>query len=217
MKKKLIILAICLLALLITGVYLYAKTDALDVFLPEGIRNQREMERLENLLPSTIGEYLLVPYGLKRVNLTRECAKVPNAPDDVSGFCNQLLHAEYRDEKTGKTVFVNLVKALEGRESFINYLTKIIINSHLNNYQVFRIELHELGWFPVSEKFDVLVTQEGVWHSNPDGGGFMSYKEKANGQNPVTEYLLMTYLPEELSPLYIEDAEKEANLPGVLD
>ena len=59
---------------------------------------------------------------------------------------------------------------------------------------MFRIESHEIGWYPEKGKITMVFTQEGEFVNNPDGGTSYNYGP-ATGENAVTQHFLDKFPP----------------------
>ena len=108
-------------------------------------------------------------------------------------ICGKTITAEYREINGNKGVFVHLTQFTEASGLYKAMIEKLSYSDKLGNYDVLRLEHHEIGWF--SSQFDCIITQEGVYKVNPDGSEQYSYPNKATGDNSVTKYFIEKYPP----------------------
>ena len=205
---KRIILPICIvLAILIIvgGVIVYTKDSPMfDTFFSEKVKEERALDRMENLYPEKLGDFTLYSRGAEKVRKNKEECDEINETLNKEGLeikgtvCARITIGEYRNAEN-KTVFVQIMKITKGKDiPGIDYLFgKPAAADKLGDYEIMRPENHEISWFPADDSIiDVILTQEGVARKNPDGGESMLYQNKASGDNPVTQYFISKYPPE---------------------
>lgn len=186
------------------GVYVYANINSpmFDRFFSEAKQKKREIKRLRNNFPDSVGEYILYERNPEKIRVISECGKVEDYHDSISlgisgEVCSRVLVAQYRDVLSNKVVFIHLTNIAKGKNTFDAFYEKFSRPDVLNGYKVSRVERHEIGWRPL-QNFDMVLTQEGQWEAGEDGSENFSYKETATGNNSVTQYFLTTF-PAELS------------------
>lgn len=160
----------------------------------------REIKRLKSFFPDTLGNYVLYGRSAEKIQIRTECNNIEDHPDTkgagVSGkACGKTVTGEYRDGNR-HVVFVHLTKFTQGEELYRALTQKMARPGMLARENVFRLEEHEIGWFPAND-FDVILTQEGMYTFNPDGSEMMSYPDKANGNNSVSQYFISKFPPSE--------------------
>lgn len=200
-----IILLVFLIFAISGGIYIYAEIDSpmFDRFFSEATQKGREIKRLRKNFPDAIGSYVLYgePVGRdhNKIRVVSECSKVEDHPDTKSygiagEVCDKGISAEYRDSLSDRVIFIHLTTVTKGKDVFTAFYDKFVKPENLNSYKVFRVENHEIGWFPLKD-FDAVIIQEGRWKAGADGSVTMTYKERATGDNPVTKYFLTKFSP----------------------
>lgn len=164
-----------------------------------------------DLMPKTIGNYGV--YGLVELS-KEECYTDPKEGQ----FCYKYLRAQYRETGGNRIVFVNLTVYTKGYDVWKKLITPLIIADKISGYDVFRVEKHEIAWYPISNSIiNVVFTQEGKYTKVTDGENY-SYEDKATGDNPVTKYFLSKYSPTGIStPVPVEKPVVNAKLLSTND
>jgi len=200
--KKIIFILIIILILFAGGIAFayFSNSPLLDRFLSSEMRQAREIQRIRKIFPDKLDEYLLYGRSPEKIRVSNECRNIEDHPDiDVGGLtgevCQKIIIGEYRQTAGDRVVFIHLSQIVKGKDIFMALLKKSTQADKLGNYNIMRIERHELGWYPVSN-FDVILTQEGTVESGSNGSENMSYKEMASGDNTVTQYFISKYPPE---------------------
>ncbi|MEI7709206.1 MAG: hypothetical protein WCI76_00660 [bacterium] len=193
MTKKIFII-ITLIAMLVGGVIYAENAGLIDVFSNPDTHLAKDFAKIA-VFPESIGTYVRTE---SFVSVQDECTDLAKSSDSASKglsgtVCTRIATAMYKDDAAKKSVFVHFAKVTEGKEPYVLYMKAFSKPDKIDQYEVIRIEDHELGWFP-QDVFDVLVTQEGQFTLNSDGGMSMSYG-KATGQNAVSQYFLNKYPP----------------------
>lgn len=183
--KKYVIVAIILVGF--GGGLVYADSIGLiDIFSNSDTNSAKNFAKIV-AFPESIGTYVRTE---SFVSVQDECNDLAKSSDAASKglsgtVCTRVATAMYKDEATKKSVFVHLAKVTAGKESYVSYMKAFSHPDAIDQYEVIRIENHELGWFP-QDVFDVLITQEGQFTLDSNGNISMSYG-KATGQNAVTQ------------------------------
>ena len=183
------------------GVYIYAEIDspAFDRFFSETKQKEREITRLRKNFPDLIGSYALYERNPDKIRVASECGRVEGHPDTRSSgitgeVCSKTIIGQYRDTSSDKVVFIHLNILIKGGDIFNALYEKLSKPDVINDYKVFRIENHEIGWNPLQD-FDTVLTQEGRWKTGADGSENFSYRETATGNNSVTQHFLTKFPP----------------------
>lgn len=100
----------------------------------------------------------------------------------------------YRDDATKKFVSIDLTKVTAGKESYVSYMKAITKHDIIDQYEVVRIEDHEIAWFP-QDVFDFLVAQEGTFTLDANGNESTFNGTAATRQNAISQYFLQKYPP----------------------
>jgi hypothetical protein len=197
MKK---ILIIALVIIVIVGVFIYARESVLvsSLYISQEEKDTKESARLESLFPDIIEDYQISLNNPTNVDVRNECVTIEDKADlkstGLTGeVCTRVFIAQYVERNSRKAVFIHASKSLKSPELLKLVIERLSKKDTLGSRQIFRIESHEIGWFPESD-FDVIITQEG---ERPKDGGTenMSYTSKATGNNPVTKYFLDKFSP----------------------
>lgn len=206
--KKIFILSAVILAVLIlaTGAtFVFAKDSSIfDFLFSKDQKEERIMKRMASLYPEILGDFKLYSHSVGKITKDKEvCQEIDETINkenlQIKGtFCARVTVGQYRNSEN-KSIFVHMMQITKGRDiPGINRLLGMTVASSdkLGNYNIFRPENHEIGWFPKNtSKMNVILTQEGVARSDPDGGETMLYQNKATGDNPVTQYFISKYPP----------------------
>lgn len=199
MTKK-ILSVIVLLAVLFGGVAYAENAGLIDVFSNPDTDVAKNFAKIV-AFPESIGSYVRTE---SFVSVQDECTDLAKSSDSaekgLSGtVCTRVATAMYKDDAAKKSVFIHLAKITDGKIPYVSYMKSFSTPDMIGQYEVIRIENHELGWFP-QDVFDVLITQEGEFILDSQGNMRMGYS-KATAQNAVSQYFLNKYPPvKELDP-----------------
>lgn len=193
MNKKIFI--IVLLVVIVGGVVYADSVGLIDVFSNPDTKSATDFAKVA-VFPETIGGYVR---SESFVSVQDECSDLSKSRDTaakgLSGtVCIRIATAMYKNDNDHKSVFVHLTKVTSGKEPYVSYMKIFSRPDSIGQYEVIRVEQHELGWFP-KDVFDVLLTQEGEYTLNSSGGMSMKYGV-ATGNNDVTQYFLNKYPPD---------------------
>lgn len=195
MNKKILVVFILVLAL--AGGVVYAENAGIiDVFSTPDTGVAKDFAKLV-VFPESIGTYTRTE---SFVSVQDECVDLAKSGDAASKgltgtVCTRVATAMYKDDATRQSVFIHLGKVTQGKGPYVSYMKAFSRPDRIDQYEVIRMEEHELGWFP-KDVFDVLITQEGKFTLNPDANTSMSMSYgKATGDNAVTQYFLNKYPP----------------------
>lgn len=186
-QNKIIIIALSIVAVITLGGLYYFGTRIGDSSKDAGTQQPNP------LFSSKLGAYSLMTADAGLGD--PECSNIKRHLDtkDLSltgEICERSMGAEYKDPTSGHVVFVHLIRITENPDLYRKLLDKVSRADRLEPYSVIRLEGSEIGWFPASKEFDIIITQEG--DLTPTG---FDYALKAAGKNAVTEYFLATYPP----------------------
>lgn len=196
-------LAILTTFLLVSGTVTYvysSNNEGFDRFFPKAMRDRREWKRIRLQFPDTIENFVLFDRSSEKIQMrAEECSNIEDHPDTarlgLSGeICRKTVIAQYREQAGDHVIFVQALIVTKGSEIQRAYLSKVTQPMMIGTAHAFRLERHEIGWYPTT-RFDVLLTQEGRWKSVSGGGESMSYRNLATGDNPVTQYFLSKFSP----------------------
>ena len=149
-----------------------------------------------------VGENPVFPGQVSRYSLIDEteisdCEEInENSNDLPPGFdnfgtvCQEGFRLQYQNDND-EGVFIHLIDTTKGKNIFdelleLSYAEKVFLN-------VFRLENHELFWFP-DRAWDLILTQE--FTSTTDEHGTSYNYGVATGEDPVTEWSITNYPPE---------------------
>jgi len=217
----LILLVIVGIVVVGSGVFIYSKSKEINPSTPFINDAQKEINSAESLFPEVFGDYTLYISNLKKVQIDEECRNVEDSSDlkstGITGeVCIKTFIGQYRKTSENKVVFVHLNKVISGKDIYELIFNKMSKKDVLGKYSIFRIEQHELAWVPFSS-FDFIFTQEGIWTTDSDGGESMSYKQKATGSNPITQYFINKYPPATLVvPAPVPVSKKSSVIPPTI-
>ncbi len=194
MKKILWTLLSALIVIVVAGGFAYAYMGDSQLFdrlySPEE-QELRKLNRAAKDFPSQIGNYALFSGKGRPIQFETECNTI-NGEES----CVDNIRAEYHQIDGNKTIFVSLLTFSKGKGSTTEYLRALgksaVIQSY--PYEVYRLEAHELGWFP-KNTYDFVLTQEGTYTLHTDGGESVTYKNQATGENAVATYFIQKYPP----------------------
>jgi len=192
------VLIIALVVLILGGLAYAWNKDMVSFLLTSEERERRENQRIAQLFPDALGDYVIQTENTRKVEFMKECRIIEEHPDlanlSVKGeVCGKNAMAEYRQSGSDKVVFVQTSIVEKGKDLYLDLLKEMGESEKLGDYDVIRIEGHELGWYPV-KTFDVIVTAEGTWKNHEGGVGY-SYDNLATGSNPVLQYFINKYPP----------------------
>lgn len=222
MKKIILFILIILILTTIGFGFVYAeKASIINIFLTPEEKELKEIQRLREMFPEKLGTYEL--YGLtpEKIQVKLECDDVEKHPDtrdtELAGkICVKTIITEYREIVSNKIIFVHFSQIYEGREISQQLFERFTKKEKLGNFDVVRIENHEIGWSPASA-FDFILTQEGIVKPGKSGGESMNYGT-ATGNNPVTQYFIEKYPPSESGLVSDEVQDKiEINISPCTD
>lgn len=199
MTKK-VFIVVALIVVIVGGAVYAENIGLIDVFSSSDTNSAKNFAKIA-VFPESIGSYVRTE---SFVSVQDECIDLSKSADSstmgLSGnVCTRIATAMYKDDIAKKSVFVHLAKVTKGKESYVSYMRAFSKPANINQYNVIRIENHELGWFP-QEVFDVLITQEGEFKLNSSGNMSLTYGT-ATGQNAVTQYFINKYPPTTLPRL----------------
>ena len=154
----------------------------------------------KTVFPNQIQNYS-ISTEIRRPESGSRCEMFGDHPDvkhlGLKGeICVTSQTTEYRDADSNRGIFIVAQKFTKGRdiyEQYLNASTKPF--PRVGGIDILRLENHELLWWTASSQiFDLVFTQEFSVNKNPDGAVSYSYG-MANGDNPVTKYLISQYPP----------------------
>ena len=154
-----------------------------------------------SLFPKVIRDFKL--FEIENKGDREECENIEDSSDGrASGLrgriCNKTFTAQYRREADRKVVFAALIDVTEGLHLYKAYIQKTAVKDEVGGgYSVFRIEPHEIGWYPKDGRFDIVVMQEGNYRT--DSSGTTYEYPRAEGDNAVLKYYIDNYRPEFVS------------------
>lgn len=181
-----IIIIIVLAGLLVGGVFAYSWWQG---FKPK--------------FPDNVSGYTIY----ERKTFPERCEDLGIHPDakslGISGeVCIEYINLEYRGANN-RGVFVRLSKTPSGKDVEMSYFDKVSSPIETLPNSVFRVENHEIGWFPEAKWFlpttatpDTIITQEFSYSTTDEGHTQYQYGF-ATGDNPVTQWFLEEYSPKE--------------------
>lgn len=143
--------------------------------------------------PEKIDDYNLVPIGGspdKIDNISNDCSLTRTKDGTFGSLCSEGFRLIYESDQTNKIVFVKLNNITEGID-----LVRSYVNPTTEGQKVFRLEKHEIIWFPKGE-FNMVLVQEGTYSKTETDVDY-AYKKEASLENPVTQYFLEKYPPTE--------------------
>ncbi len=197
MKIKIWLPIVIFLFLGVGVVYAYSN-DLLNfnIFLSEKERDAKELVQARNFFPNEIGNFRL-SNGSDDVRLEKRCEKIENNPDtanlDLKGeACSKTIVGKYEGVSNLSVVYIHLTKFTKGVDIYRQLLERAR-RDKIGNYDVMRIEKHEIAWYPESV-YDFVVIQQGEKAVN--GATGISYNKIADGANPITQYFLTQFPPE---------------------
>lgn len=200
--KKIILGAVLFLILAILlggGIAMFAKdAQIFDRFYSGEEKEQRILNRMVKLFPENIGDFHLYGPGPEKIRKENRCEQYQSEfrgiKLDIFGeVCNRNVIAEYRNGN--KVVFVYLMSTTKGKDVFDSFVKKFSKDGKLGDYNVKSLEKQEISWFVENAKNDVefVSAQEALVTKYPDGSESMDYRNKATGENPVTQYFLSKF------------------------
>ncbi len=172
----------------------------------------QDAQELRKLFPNRISEYELVKSENPTPEIESECRKAETEPDlephlKLSGeYCIKNIRMEYREKGGNRVVFVTFMTVEKGKDIFTSIIEKVGEPSTVDDFVVYRIENHEIGWIPES-RFDFIMTQQGTF-SGPDPNIGYFYTKLADSKNPVFQYFLDTFPSHKIDPESIAPAGK---------
>lgn len=198
---KYAILAILFIVLFVgAGALVYAEQNGIVDILPFiETPAQKEYRIFRSAFPDAIGDFSL--HGDPLIRIREECSRAEDHPDTkkagIAGeACMKTISGQYRKTGSATVFFVNFGKSTSGFDVYKAVLEKLVKKGTLNGFPVMRFEAHEIGWYPQSSFFDIIVIQEGAYKTASDGIDHYEYDSRATGDNGVVKYFLNTYPPD---------------------
>jgi hypothetical protein len=180
MKRNVLIAAVAVLIVLAV-LYVYGLSG---VSVPSET-DRSEAELLSAQFPEVVGNYERYGTSPEEVQKREECV-----PQGGAELCVTTVIVEYRQTDGNAVVFAHFMDVPAGEEEKLrSYLAGKATPHRLDSFTAYRLEKHEFGWYTATT-YDFILTQEGVFSGNS-----VAYPREALGQNPVTQYFLLTYPP----------------------
>ena len=191
MKKTFLLLVVTLLLVVGGGAFLHlSEAPILDGFYSPEQQEARQTKRLLKEFPATIENFALHPMSADVLQIRKEC--IPSG--DVQ-ICYRNIMAEYREVNGNNGIFVSFaLGANDSGQALKTLVAGEARTDELMGKSIFRVEHHELGWFPVA-MYDFVLTQEGKYTDGEGTVSSYSYPNTATGNNSVTKYFIEKYAP----------------------